>query len=256
MPKLIEQIASLQTVFSPGIFARYTSSRPDILAALTIGPEGTPYENSWFQFDILCPANYTRKPPKVWLRTTGGGRAGFGPNLYADGKVCLSLLGTWPGQAWIPNQSTLLQVLVSIQSMVLFYDPMECEPGLQGRGSKLLTSCFNTPIQVATILEAILRPLSHCRNPGLTAVGDVITLHFHINVPKISAKVRQWQTGAAQLAQKASGANYIRISEATAGHKLRQMPAAIKRFNMSLSEFLNTARQEVEQLKMQAAVKN
>jgi hypothetical protein len=34
----------------------------------------------------------------------------FNPNLYSDGKVCLSLLGTWSGPGWIPNQSTLAQV--------------------------------------------------------------------------------------------------------------------------------------------------
>lgn len=27
-----------------------------------------------------------------------------------DGKVCLSLLGTWSGPGWIPGKSTLLQV--------------------------------------------------------------------------------------------------------------------------------------------------
>ncbi len=39
------------------------------------------------------------------------------PNLYEDGKVCVSLLGTWSGkgtETWTPN-SNLLQLLVSIQ---------------------------------------------------------------------------------------------------------------------------------------------
>ena len=39
------------------------------------------------------------------------------PNLYEDGKVCVSLLGTWNGrgtETWTPN-SNLLQLLVSIQ---------------------------------------------------------------------------------------------------------------------------------------------
>ena len=38
----------------------------------------------------------------------------FNPNLYNDGKVCLSLLGTWEGAAgekWNAQTSTLLQVL-------------------------------------------------------------------------------------------------------------------------------------------------
>lgn len=31
------------------------------------------------------------------------------PFRYADGKVCLSLLGTWQGPGWIAGKSTLLQ---------------------------------------------------------------------------------------------------------------------------------------------------
>jgi len=29
------------------------------------------------------------------LMTTGGGTCRFNPNFYANGKVCLSILGTW-----------------------------------------------------------------------------------------------------------------------------------------------------------------
>ena len=36
-------------------------------------------------------------------------------SLYAEGKVCLSLLGTWAGPGWVPGVSTLGQVLMSIQ---------------------------------------------------------------------------------------------------------------------------------------------
>lgn len=45
------------------------------------------------------------------LSTTGGGKIRFNPNLYACGKVCLSLLGTWRGHAsenWDPKLSTML----------------------------------------------------------------------------------------------------------------------------------------------------
>lgn len=60
--------------------------------------------------------------PKVNLTTTGGGSVRFNPNLYANGKVCLSLLGTWRGngraEEWNEKTSTLLQVFVSIQSLI------------------------------------------------------------------------------------------------------------------------------------------
>ncbi len=48
--------------------------------------------------------------PQVQSLTTGGGKVRFNPNLYDDGKVCLSLLGTWHGPSWDPAMSTILQV--------------------------------------------------------------------------------------------------------------------------------------------------
>lgn len=54
------------------------------------------------------------------------------PNLYECGKVCLSLLGTWSGhnnENWIPGKSTMLQVLVSIQALILNAKPFFNEPG-------------------------------------------------------------------------------------------------------------------------------
>lgn len=56
------------------------------------------------------------------------------PNLYDCGKVCLSLLGTWTGKStemWDKNKSTMLQVLVSIQALILNAKPFFNEPGFE-----------------------------------------------------------------------------------------------------------------------------
>lgn len=58
------------------------------------------------------------------------------PNLYDCGKVCLSLLNTWTGknnEMWDPKQSTMLQVLVSIQALILNANPFFNEPGYESR---------------------------------------------------------------------------------------------------------------------------
>eukprot|EP01060_Flectonema_neradi_P010399 TRINITY_DN1748_c0_g1_i2.p1 TRINITY_DN1748_c0_g1~~TRINITY_DN1748_c0_g1_i2.p1 ORF type:complete len:462 (+),score=60.44 TRINITY_DN1748_c0_g1_i2:45-1430(+) len=106
---------ALPVSWGSGIFIRVDEGRNDCLKALIIGPEGTPYQNGCFMFDIFLPSQYPQVPPKVTLTTTSGGKIRFNPNLYASGKVCLSLLGTWQGPSWIPGKSTLLQVLISIQ---------------------------------------------------------------------------------------------------------------------------------------------
>mmetsp|Transcript_24084 Transcript_24084/g.43359 ORF Transcript_24084/g.43359 Transcript_24084/m.43359 type:complete len:812 (+) Transcript_24084:980-3415(+) len=102
-----------------------------LIAAPLPGP--TPYSGGLFAFDIYIPNDYPQTNPKVQLLTTGGGRVRFGPNLYADGKVCLSLLGTWNGPKWNPKHSSLYQILISIQGLVLGVEhPYYLEPGLGG----------------------------------------------------------------------------------------------------------------------------
>lgn len=61
---------------------------------------------------------------------SGGWR--INPNLYEEGKVCLSLLNTWTGrgnEVWDPSSSSILQVLVSLQGLVLNSKPYFNEAG-------------------------------------------------------------------------------------------------------------------------------
>lgn len=129
MRRLLTEIATMNTGLPPGIFVRYASERPDIIKAIIVGPVDTPYENGLFEFDILCREKYPNVAPVVSFKTTNGGTARFNPNLYQDGTVCLSLLGTWTGESWKPGESTILQVLLSIQAMILCENPWYNEPG-------------------------------------------------------------------------------------------------------------------------------
>ena len=68
---------------------------------------------------------------------SGGGTTRFGPNLYQDGKVCLSLLGTFhaldESERWHPGVSSLAQILLSIQTQLLTPEPYFNEPGTYTR---------------------------------------------------------------------------------------------------------------------------
>lgn len=103
----------------------------NLMKAMITGPEGTPYSAGCFEFDMYFPSEFPTVPPLVNLMTTGNGAVRFNPNLYNNGKVCLSILGTWPGrpeEQWGPH-CTILQVLTSIQSLVLVDEPYYNEPG-------------------------------------------------------------------------------------------------------------------------------
>ncbi|KAI0164801.1 UBC-like protein [Xylariaceae sp. FL1272] len=100
------------------------------IKALIIGPHETPYEFGFFEFNVKFGKNYPEKSPSVSCVTTNGGRCRFNPNIYASGKVCLSILGTWrgePGEEWSPAQG-LESILLSIQSL-MSSNPYENEPG-------------------------------------------------------------------------------------------------------------------------------
>ncbi|TGZ81679.1 hypothetical protein EX30DRAFT_330800 [Ascodesmis nigricans] len=116
-----------------GIFVRTWESHLDLLRVLIIGPLNTPYERAPFVFDFCIPPTYPQEPPKAFFHSWTNGMGRVNPNLYEDGKICLSLLGTWhadtSSETWIPNQSTMLQVFVSIMALVLVREPWYNEAG-------------------------------------------------------------------------------------------------------------------------------
>lgn len=71
-------------------------STQDLFSALIKGPTRTPYEDGLFLFDIQLPNIYPAVPPLFRYLSQCSGR--LNPNLYDNGKVCVSLLGTWIGK--------------------------------------------------------------------------------------------------------------------------------------------------------------
>jgi ubiquitin-protein ligase len=94
--------------------------------ALIRGPDNTPYQCGYYLFKIDFPSEYPFKPPIVTYKTNNG-TTRFNPNFYRNGKVCLSILNTWPGEKWSSCQ-TLRSVLLSLQ-MTLCETPLLNEPG-------------------------------------------------------------------------------------------------------------------------------
>ena len=112
---------------SHGIY--YKHDDEDLLKgkALIIGPQGTPYENGFYLFEIKYPSNYPYSPPKIIYKTNDGVTR-FNPNLYKCGKVCLSVLNTWRGEQWSSCQ-TISSVLL-VLCTVLNDTPFLNEPGV------------------------------------------------------------------------------------------------------------------------------
>jgi len=181
------------------VFVRTHTDRIDVMKAIITGPQGTPYGFGAFLFDIFFPADYPRNPPLVNLETTGHGTVRFNPNLYTDGKVCLSLLGTWHGDEnskWKPLKSNLCQVLISIQGLILVQEPYYNEPSYEAqRGTKEgdeASAKYNEQLQYNNIRYAMVEQI---KNPS-AGFEDVIHNHFYLQKDAIMLECKSWYEAA------------------------------------------------------------
>lgn len=126
--RIVNDLNDLQENSPEGIYLYINKKNFMQNYALIVGPKNTPYFGGFFLFEINFPSNYPNKPPQVKLLTIDE-KVRFNPNLYENGKVCLSILGTWAGPAWRPVMNLRL-VLLSIQSLMGEY-PVRNEPGME-----------------------------------------------------------------------------------------------------------------------------
>ena len=193
--RIVKEIKNIQgnnLPKDPLIHYTYDGDKMQYGTFLIAGPVDTPYENGLFLFDIYYPPEFPNVPPHVLLKTTGGGSVRFNPNLYACGKVCLSLLGTWNGPGWDPKESTLYQILLSISSLIFIDKPYFNEPGYEkdintARGEKTSTE-YNEKLMPSTIEWAMIDMI---RNP-LPGYEEIIKTHFKYKGCKIIETIDGW----------------------------------------------------------------
>lgn len=193
---IMSQIASLKTdlplSWDASIFVCIDEQNSRFMRALIIGAGNTPYQNGAFLFDIFIPNTYPNVPPQVNIINNGGIR--FNPNLYSGGKVCLSLLHTWGRKetwTWDKQKSSILEVLVSIQSQVLIATPYNNEPANYETPKDNPASLrYTQNIQGATVSHAIIKAI---KNPNdYYPFAEVINKHFQLKEQAIRAQIGGW----------------------------------------------------------------
>ncbi|KAI9700118.1 MAG: hypothetical protein M1836_002652 [Candelina mexicana] len=214
MQYLVTEIATLTTSLPDGIFVKISPATPGVMKCLIIGPADTPYEGGLFEFDIFAGARYPIEPPRLFFRTTAGGTVHFNPNLHPDGKTCLSLIGTFPAispeEQWQAKKSTILQVLISIQSMstpastdtalqIFCETPYQNEPGFADEPKESNRALrYNAKIQALTVNFAMLYWLnSKSQMGGIWA--SVIKQHYRLRGKNILKTVKKWASGNPHL---------------------------------------------------------
>lgn len=112
--------------------------------ALLFGPKDTPYEGGAYLIRFTFPETYPFQPPQCEFLPLGGIR--HSPNLYENGKVCLSVIGTW-GESTYKSIIGFDQIIMSIIGCVFVNNALDCEPNYDYStaplGSAKRTNCIN-----------------------------------------------------------------------------------------------------------------
>ncbi|KAF6224498.1 hypothetical protein HO133_011075 [Letharia lupina] len=156
MRRVMKEHKIMQSSLPDGIFVRSWESRLDLLRVLIVGPFDTPYEFAPFVVDLHFGLSFPASPPDAFFHSWTGGLGRINPNLYEDGKICLSLLGTWNAdernEEWSSKRSTVLQILVSLMGLVLVKEPYYNEAGFDvligSADSQLPSALYNEKVYV------------------------------------------------------------------------------------------------------------
>jgi len=191
--RIIRDISDLvkNPLHDSGIYITHDESDISKAYALIFGPEDTPYEHGAYFFTFKFPQNYPFEPPVTKFVTYApGGKTRFHPNLYVDGKVCLSILNTWNGPSWTSVQ-TLSSVLLSIRS-ILDEKPLENEPGFENT-TVAKNEGFNNCIRYQNLNVAILHQLDKIPN-GFDEFQPILEEHFVKNFVKIRERAVEYES--------------------------------------------------------------
>lgn len=191
---------SLPLNWDSSVWVRTSKKNLNLFTFLISGPKDTPYENGLFEFHVCYnnesnEAPFPNSPPKIIFMTTGKGAYRAGPNLYANGKVCLSLINTWSGQTsekWNKDTSSLILVMIAIQSSILTEQPYFNEPGYERyinteRGNTENKN-YNEKLYPHIIKYSMIEQL---KNPPV-GYEEVVKLHFKMKKEEIMTTIQKW----------------------------------------------------------------
>ena len=177
---------------SNGIY--YLHDEDDLMTgyALIIGPKDTVYENGYYFFKFHFTPQYPHEPPVVKYMTNGG-NVRFNPNLYTDGKVCISLLNTWTGEQWTSCQN-ISSILLAICTL-LNDNPLLNEPDVKSDDKEIPK--YNTLLEYANFDIAIcdvINSNSHLYYSETTFIPlfkDIFIEHFINNYQNHLTKIEK-----------------------------------------------------------------
>lgn len=176
---------NMQDLNENGIFWHVNEENIGEIFFVITGQEETPYAFSPFLFKFTFPENYPLIPP-IGKFCTSDGHTRFNPNLYVDGKICLSILGTWSGPSWTPVMN-IKTVIMSIIALVMTGEPVRNEPGWETARKEDIEE-YNTVVEYNSLKHAIIEQITRCQECFLP-LRDKMVSQFLKDFPKIIKKI-------------------------------------------------------------------
>lgn len=190
--------------------------------ALLIGQKDTPYYGGFYFFDIRFPNDYPFSPLKVRTLTQDG-KTRFNPNMYIEGKVCLSILNTWhDGPQWSGVQ-TLESVLLIIMSDVLHSNPLINEPAYKNYIKESIECLiYNRMIFHANLHTSIYAQLSNLKEYS-KGFQHIMNEYFLENRESILEKVKEYFEFDNKVEKNRSYGMNVKYDFTTVFEKLRSL---------------------------------
>ncbi len=157
------------------------------------------YANGCYQFDILLPPTYPNAPPMVRYHSPS---ADFDPadlnSTFNDDGICLDLLDG-EGGVWMPSESTLLQLLVSLQSLVLggSFDMMmhlfdvDSPPARNDPVNIAHNETAKATIRLQATKQGVLDVMRH---NSTSVFSDITDLHFYHKRHELRRQIVEWES--------------------------------------------------------------
>lgn len=259
--KIMKEWNILEKNLPDSIFVQVYEGRIDLLRAVILGSKGTPYHDGLYIFDLAFPSEYPNSPPKARYLSRG---LRLNPNLYSNGFVCLSLLNTWQGKTnekWNPSQSTVLQVLLSIQALVLNEEPYFNEPGYSKNmaNSKRYSREYNEQaflLSCRTMLFLVRAPPKNFE--------DFVAHHFRERAHVILGAIKAYANGCLKVGyytenESYSSSSVIRVSSSFKASMEQLYPILFKAFTdngASLENYIEVVVDTVPSPYLQAIEEN
>merc|ERR1719422_2251248 len=210
-----------------------------------MGQKNTPYEDGIFFFDFQLGSEYPILPPSCHYISYCTDR--LNPNLYEEGKVCVSLLGTWSGkgtETWTPD-SNLLQLLVSIQGLILVREPYFNEAGYEKQKGTQQGEENSRMYNEMAVLKMVQSMTKLVRNPPKPFAEEIMD-HMMDNAGKLMARLMMWKQISLEQLQSMRMATPVTptppgiVSNPAAGSDLPDFPLvpASKGFCLTLDKAL------------------